>query len=119
MPEAVGVMTADGQEIALQSARSDAGFFATVAAVPESWHFLQGTLPPAAERVSLHVVTEDPAATISIWVWEDRPGREAGVDQSCCPYLNRSRSPALACCRPRRWRMSQDERAPVRKRGED
>ena len=83
VPEAVGVMTADGQEIALQSARSDAGFFATVAAVPESWHFLQGTIPPAAERVALHVVTEDPAAAISIWVWEDRPGlREAGVGQS-------------------------------------
>ncbi|MHB0960688.1 MAG: NPCBM/NEW2 domain-containing protein [Pirellulaceae bacterium] len=75
VPEASGVLTVDGQEVALHSARSDAGFFATVATGPDSWHFLEGTLPPAGRSVSLRVTTEDPTATLSIWLWEDRPGQ--------------------------------------------
>jgi hypothetical protein len=75
VPEASGVLTVDGQEIVLQSSRSDAGFFASGAPVMEFWHFLEGTLPPSATNVSLRLITEDPAATVSIWLWEDRPGQ--------------------------------------------
>ena len=118
VPEAVGVMTADGQEIALQSARSDAGFSATGAAVPESWHFLQGTIPPAAERVALHVVTEDPAAAIAIWVWEDRPGQVRPASTSRLPEPE-SVSLASACVLPHATVECPGRTAPVGKRGED
>ena len=69
-----GVLTVDGQEIALQSADPT-----PVSSPPSPRYRNPGTFwrapsRPAAERVSLHVVTEDPAAAISIWVWEDRPG---------------------------------------------
>jgi NPCBM/NEW2 domain len=89
VPEASGVLTVDGQEIVLQSLRSDAGFFATGAAVAESWHFLEGTLPPSAAQVSLHAIAEDPGATVSIWLWEDRPGQ--ALPEAC------NRLPAPEC----------------------
>ena len=50
VPDASGKLTVDGQDIPLKSVRSDAGFVATVAPVPECWHFLEGTLPASGRR---------------------------------------------------------------------
>ena len=50
VPDASGTLTVNGQEIPLQSIRSDAGFVATGAPVPECWHFLEGTLPESGSR---------------------------------------------------------------------
>jgi hypothetical protein len=96
VPDACGALTADGQEIPLRSIRSDAGFVATGAPVPECWHFLEGPLTPAlsGERekgsksgtdMSIRLSAQDPEATVSIWVVADKPGEDVAPSSRGLP----------------------------------
>ncbi len=75
VPDASGTLTANGQDIPLQSSRSDAGFVATGAPAPECWHFLQGTVPESATEISLRLSVQDPECSASIWLMADKPGQ--------------------------------------------
>ena len=120
VPEAVGVMTADGQEIRL-AVRLDR---MPVSLPPAPQCRNPGTFCRAPSRrpasdVALHVVSEDPAAAISIWVWEDRPGQMRPASTSRLPEPE-SVSLASACVLPRTPLANVTGRtAPVGKRGED
>ena len=85
-----GTLTVNGQEISLQSSRSDAGFVATGAPVPECWHFLEGTSAgvrrrrfPATERSGSRRPRQ------SIWVLADKPGENTATLPNCLPSPER------------------------------
>ncbi len=75
VPEASGTLQCDGKDIPLRAIRSDAGFTATGIAAPECWQFLEGVLPEDGGKVSLRASTQDPAATVSVWLLSDKPGK--------------------------------------------
>jgi len=79
-PDAAGTLSVNGQRVPLASSRSDAGFTATVASVPERWHFLEGTLPAQPAEVAVQLNVEDPATTASLWLVVDKPGAELSTD---------------------------------------
>jgi hypothetical protein len=89
VPDACGTLAVNGEEVPLQSIRSDSGFSATVAEVPEGWHFLEGTLSGAGARVSLRVSAQDPQATATIWVVADKPGDETVAFPDALPSPER------------------------------
>jgi hypothetical protein len=74
VPEATGTLQVEGQDIPLRAIRSDAGFTATGIAAPEHWQFLEGAVPEGTGNVSLHACTQDPDATMSVWLLASRPG---------------------------------------------
>ena len=75
VPEASGTLEVNGKDIPLRAIRSDAGFTATGIAAPECWQFLEGALPEDGGRVSLRTSTQDPNATVSVWLLADKPGK--------------------------------------------
>jgi hypothetical protein len=75
VPEASGTLQVNGKDIPLRAIRSDAGFTATGMAVPEYWQFLEGVLPEEGGKVSLRASTQDPEATVSVWLLADTPGK--------------------------------------------
>ena len=83
----------------MRSSRSDAGFFATVAQFPEFWHFLEATMPATGGDVALRVQSEDHQATVSVWLWEDRPGGSLPVLPELLPEPEHL-SLARACVLP-------------------
>ncbi len=75
VPEASGTLQVNGKDIPLRAIRSDAGFTATGAAAPECWQFLEGVLPEDGGKVSLRASTQDPNASVSVWLLADKPGK--------------------------------------------
>jgi len=89
VPDACGTLTVDGQEVSWQSNRSDAGFVATGAPVPEYWHFLEAAVPESGTDVSLQLTAQDPEATASIWLVADKPGQDTASLPACLPAPER------------------------------
>jgi hypothetical protein len=100
VPDASGTLTVNGQEIPLQSIRSDAGFVAAGAPVMEFWHFLEGTLPESGTDVSLRLSVHDPAAIASIWVWADKPGENTATLSNALPSPERISLDSLCVLQP-------------------
>ena len=74
VPEASGTLQVNGKDVPLRAIRSDAGFTATGITAPECWQFLEGVLPEGGGNVSLRASTQDPDATVSVWLLADKPG---------------------------------------------
>jgi hypothetical protein len=110
--EASGVMEDDGQECALQSLRSDAGFFATVA---RSRILALPGRRPRPDRMSRCTNTEDPGTRVRLAV-EDRRADPAAVS-ACCPHWIRLTRQCL--CAAAHPLASITKGAPVRTGGED
>jgi hypothetical protein len=109
VPEAEGALTVNGKSMPLRSIRSDAAFVASGAPVMEFWHFLEAALPEHGGKVSLHLNTQDPTATVSVWLLADKARESNAAFPNELPSPERVSLDSLCVLKPTALEANAEE----------